>query len=66
MKIESLNLDYYSDFLGEKEIRLYTNPKGIVFKKNIEEYAKNQFHEIQLRQVDNDIYFFSFWEGYFD
>lgn len=66
MKIESLNLDYYSDFLGEKEIRLYTNSKGIIFKKNIQEITKNHFCEIQLGQGENDIYFFSFWDGYFD
>lgn len=33
MKIDNLNLDYYSDFLGEGEIRFYTNSKNILFKK---------------------------------
>ncbi|MEN2401628.1 hypothetical protein GKZ90_0017695 [Flavobacterium sp. MC2016-06] len=66
MKIKLLKLDYYSDFLGETEIRLYTNSKETVFEKNIKEYEKDKFHEIQLTQGENNIYFFSLWEGYFD
>ena len=66
MEIDFLKLDYYSDFLGEKEIRFYTNSKETKFKRNIEKFAENQFHEIQLIQGENSIYFFSLWEGYFD
>ncbi|OOV25764.1 hypothetical protein BXU11_13905 [Flavobacterium sp. LM5] len=66
MKIDSLNLDYYSGFLGEKEIRFYTNSQEVVFKKNIKEYEKDKYCEIQLEQGENNIYFFSLWEGYFD
>ena len=65
MEIDFFKLDYYSDFLGEKEIRFYTNSKDTKFKRNIEEFAENQFHEIQLTQGENNIYFFSLWEGYF-
>ena len=66
MEIDFLKLDYYSDFLGEKEIRFYTNSKDIEFKRNIKELTKNQFYEVQLNQGENNIYFFSLWEGYFD
>lgn len=66
MEIDFLKLDYYSDFLGEKEIRFYTNSKDTKFKRNIEEFTENQFHEIQLTQGENNIYFFSLWDGYFD
>lgn len=66
MNIESLNLDYYSNFLGEKEIRFYTNFKGNGFKKNIQKYSENHSCEIQLSQGENGIYFFSLWDGYFD
>jgi len=66
MEIDFFKLDYYSDFLGENEIRFYTNSKDTKFKRNIQEFAENQFHEIQLNQGENNIYFFSLWEGYFD
>ncbi len=66
MEIDFLKLDYYSDFLGEKEIRFYANSKETKFKRNKEKFAENQFHEIQLIQGENNIYFFSLWEGYFD
>ena len=66
MEFDFLKLDYYTDFLGENEIRFYTNSKDNIFKRKIEEFAENQFHEIQLTQGENNIYFFSLWEGYFD
>jgi hypothetical protein len=66
MKIDSLNLDYYSDFLGEVEIRFYTNPKNILFKRNIKEHTDGTSSEIQLNQGENNIYHFTLWEGYFD
>lgn len=65
MKIDNLNLDYYSDFLGEGEIRFYTNSKNILFKKNIQEHTDGTFAEFQLNQGENGIYYFSLWDGYF-
>lgn len=66
MEFDFLKLDYYSAFIGEKEIRFYTNSKDTKFKRNIKKLAENQFHEIQLSQGENNIYFFSIWDGYFD
>ncbi|GGE99806.1 hypothetical protein [Flavobacterium limi] len=65
MKIEDLNLDYYSDFLGEGEIRFYANSKNIFFKRNIQENPNGSTTYIQSTQGQNDIYYFSMWEGYF-
>jgi hypothetical protein len=65
MKIDDLNLDYYSDFLGEKEIRFYTNSKYVVFKQNIQKEPNGTSVEYQLNQGENNIYHFTLWEGYF-
>ncbi|MDR6760959.1 hypothetical protein J2Y38_001157 [Flavobacterium sp. 2755] len=65
MKIDDLNLDYYSDFLGEKEIRFYTNSKNIPFQRNIQKNSDGTSTEYLLKQGENGIYFFSLWEGYF-
>ncbi len=45
MKINNLKLDYYSDFLGEAEIRFYTNPKAFHFE---ETFKKIQM-ELQVK-----------------
>ncbi|WP_291151404.1 hypothetical protein [Flavobacterium sp. UBA7680] len=66
MKINDLNLDYYSDFIGEKEIRFYTNSKNIPFQRNIQKNSDGISIEYQLDQGENGIYFFSLWEGYFN
>jgi hypothetical protein len=65
MKIQNLNLDYYSDFLGEPEIRFYTNSKSIPFRRNIQKNSDGISSEYQLKQGENDIYYFSLWDGYF-
>ncbi|KUJ63236.1 hypothetical protein AR687_03520 [Flavobacteriaceae bacterium CRH] len=59
MKINNLNLDYYSDFLGEIEIRFYTNSKNIPFQRNIQKNSDGTSVEYQLNQGENGIYFFS-------
>jgi hypothetical protein len=61
MQIEDLNLDYYSDFLGEGEIRFYTNSKNILFKRNIKQNPEGSITYIQSKQGQNDIYYFSIW-----
>lgn len=66
MGIDSLKLDYYTDFLGENEIRFYAYPDSILFKKKFIEFDNEKFIEIQLTQGENGIYFFSFWDGYFN
>ncbi|MDR6762351.1 hypothetical protein J2Y38_002562 [Flavobacterium sp. 2755] len=66
MKFENVQLDFYSNFLGEGEIRLYCNNKDTEFKLNIFEKAPNSHEIIQLRQGENQIYHFSMWEGYFN
>ncbi|KRD11058.1 hypothetical protein ASE21_04890 [Flavobacterium sp. Root901] len=65
MKIKDLKLDYYSDFLGEPEIRFYTNPKNIPFRRNIQKNPDGALSEITLKQGENGIYFFSMWDGFF-
>lgn len=65
MKINDLKLDYYSDFLGEPEIRFYTNPKNIPFRRNIQKNPDGTSSEYLLKQGENGIYFFSIWDGYF-
>jgi len=50
MQFDFFKWDYYSDFLGEKEIRFYTHSKDTKFKRNIEKLTENHFHEIQLTQ----------------
>nr|WP_294934840.1 hypothetical protein [uncultured Flavobacterium sp.] len=65
MEIHNLNLDYYSDFIGEDEIRFYANSKDIVFKKNSLPNPNGGFTEFQIRQGENGICFFSLWAGYF-
>ncbi len=65
MKINALNLDYYSDFLGEREIRFYTNSKNTPFQRKIQKNSDGTSIEYQLEQGENGIYFFSLWEGYF-
>ncbi|WP_125723158.1 hypothetical protein [Flavobacterium ustbae] len=65
MKIKDLKLDYYSDFLGEPEIRFYTNPKNIPFRRNNQKKPNGISSEIALTQGENGIYFFSMWDGFF-
>jgi hypothetical protein len=65
MTVGSLKLDYYSGFEGETEIRFYTHSSKVVFTKNIQEYEGGKFQEVQLKQGENNIYFFSLWNGYF-
>ncbi|WP_281233456.1 hypothetical protein [Flavobacterium gelatinilyticum] len=67
-EILKLNLDYFSDFklLYEEGIRFYANSKDIVFKLNIKkDVFSNVVEIIQTSQGENDIYFFSLWNGYF-
>ena len=65
MTIADLNLDYYSGFEGETEIRFYTNPKNLVFQLNRIPNASGGYSELQLQQGEYGILFFSMWDGYF-
>jgi len=68
MEIQNLNLDYYSEFelIYEEGIRFYTNSKNVIFKLNSEPNDSGGFTTIStLIQGENQIYFFSLWNGYF-
>ncbi|RKR10761.1 hypothetical protein C8C83_2448 [Flavobacterium sp. 90] len=66
MELNNLKLDFYSDFVGEFEIRLYCNAKTTEFKLNISENESGGYTQISLKQGENGIYYFSLWDGYFD
>lgn len=64
MIFSNIILDFYSDFLGESEIRFYANEVG-KFKLNYEIDNYGRKCEMQLAQGENEIFHFSIWEGYF-
>lgn len=65
MDFENIKLDFYEGFEGEDEIRLYANSKDVSFKLNRKTNSYEGFSEIQLKQNENGIVFFSIWDGYF-
>ena len=65
MDLNNIKLDFYSDFLGEFEIRFYCNAETTEFKLNISENESGGYSQISLKQGENEIYHFSLWEGYF-
>ncbi|MVO09434.1 hypothetical protein GOQ30_09715 [Flavobacterium sp. TP390] len=65
MDLENIKLDFYEGFEGEDEIRLYANSKDVFFKPNRKTNLYGDFIEIQLKQNENGIVFFSIWDGYF-
>ncbi|NOS94572.1 MAG: hypothetical protein HOP30_21890 [Cyclobacteriaceae bacterium] len=66
INIHSFNLDYYSGYEGENEVRFYANPKEIEFRMNVTNHVAGYMSEIQLNQGEQGIYHFSLWDGYFD
>ncbi|NOQ70418.1 MAG: hypothetical protein GQ574_00330 [Crocinitomix sp.] len=66
MNIKLQNLDYYSGFEGENEIRFYANSKSTKFQLKRCPNSSGGYFDVQIHQGEFGIHFFSLWEGYFD